>query len=68
MNNPYIDAAQAEKDYFRYADDLGASSEHADRVLRQTIHDSSQGEAADPYELARLQLTADLYQTPVDRS
>ncbi|XVS61888.1 hypothetical protein ACQPYE_26865 [Actinosynnema sp. CA-299493] len=64
MNDPYADASKAETDYFTQAENLGASKEHADRVLRQAILDVSRGEADDPYELARLQLTADLHQNP----
>ncbi|XVS62101.1 hypothetical protein ACQPYE_28045 [Actinosynnema sp. CA-299493] len=66
MKDPYADAdaAKTENDYFAYAEDLGASKEHADRVLRQAILDVSRGDAADPYELARLQLAADLHQNP----
>lgn len=64
MNDLYVEASKAENDYFTQAEDLGASKEHADRVLRQAILDVSRGEAEDPYELARLQLTADLHQDP----
>ncbi|WP_157620999.1 hypothetical protein [Saccharothrix sp. NRRL B-16348] len=64
MNDPYTDAAKAETDYFTHAENRGASKEHADRVLRQAIVDVSRGDATDPYELARLQLAADLHQAP----
>ncbi|WP_447002450.1 hypothetical protein ACRAKI_22290 [Saccharothrix isguenensis] len=64
MNDPHADASRAENDYFTQAENLGASKEHADRVLRQAIRDASRGEAADPYELASLQLAADLHQNP----
>ncbi|MFI9006094.1 hypothetical protein ACIGNX_02515 [Actinosynnema sp. NPDC053489] len=50
-----------EDDYYARAEGLGAARDHADRVLRQALDD---GGAGNPYELAYLQLAADLNRNP----
>ncbi|MCE6998475.1 hypothetical protein LZG04_27280 [Saccharothrix sp. S26] len=64
MTNPYTDAITSEEDYHQQAEHLGATREHADRLLRQALADTGEARDANPYKLAYLQLVADLNQNP----
>lgn len=64
MNDPHPAAPRSEDDYHTQAERAGASKEHADRVLHQAVLDSDREQDGSPYELAYLQLVADLNQNP----
>lgn len=64
MNDLYAAAAEAENHYHTQAENLGASKDHADRVLRQAVFDAGRAGNGNPYELAYLQLVADLNRNP----
>ncbi|TQM78174.1 hypothetical protein FHX81_0430 [Saccharothrix saharensis] len=64
MNNPYTDAIQSEEGYRQQAEHLGVTGEHADRLLRRALADAREAPDTNPYELAYLQLVADMNQNP----
>ncbi|MGW4113702.1 hypothetical protein ACWEFJ_22775 [Actinosynnema sp. NPDC004786] len=62
MTNPY--AIEAEDGYHEQAERLGATRDHADRVLRRAVTDAATTPGTNPYRLAYLQLAADLNRNP----
>lgn len=62
VTNPY--AIESEDGYHEQAEQLGVTREHADRVLRRATTDADETPDTNPYQLAYLQLVADLHRNP----